>query len=788
MAPETFITYHRDEEALTIIGHLMDGHNKHGHTLNDISFKLQELEETVTGSTTSLSGGSGIEITNDNIINLDFSEFSTDNITEGSTNLFHSDEKVDDRVNNLLQEGSNIVHTYDDVANTFTISTSMDPTFDSVDSAIVFTAVTDVNITRGQVVYISGTAGNGTTPTVDLAIASNAAKMPAFGMARDNASANQTIKIVTFGSLHGITLPNTITFALGDTLYVSSVSAGAYTNVPPGGESNLIQNIGKVQRIGSGSSSVIKVGGAGRTNATSNLNSGNIFYGNSSDQAVTATLTEGNNVTITHDSVNETLTISALGTAVSGNENEVHVINSTGDGFKVSNPLLYMDSGINALIVGYDSANPTEGGSDLNCRQVIAGQTVKSVELYAGSGGAQAGYRSKIGNDIHLGAGIYESTWNGNGSISAFYYDVYNGSRQTNPEIKIARLSNVTKGQIGHHTFQIGPHSTDGSVKFIVDLYNNASNTQGEMARVAIGREPIADTPFTVGSLHVLKTSTTGHQVIIGGSTTNNRYFTFSETGKLGLGNTQDYGSFGQVLTSGGTGAPTWTSLPTITSSTIGLGNVDNTSDRDKPVSTAQQSAIDTKQNKPTASNVNAQNLFLQSTNQDGSATQWAAASSGSSSLPYFILGKAATQQIPDTGGVVDSATILWDNGVEAQSPGAVNYQSNGFFSVGSTGIWHFDITALVGGSTATSQAAKMELLVFVNGVQMYVDEISVYEPGSTTDNILQYKLGLSFLHNFTALHLVETRVRVSYVTNATIQISAHSSVSYCQVSAFKVA
>jgi hypothetical protein len=52
MAPESFITYHRDEEALTIIGHLMDSHNKHGHTLNDISFKLQELEETVTGSTT----------------------------------------------------------------------------------------------------------------------------------------------------------------------------------------------------------------------------------------------------------------------------------------------------------------------------------------------------------------------------------------------------------------------------------------------------------------------------------------------------------------------------------------------------------------------------------------------------------------------------------------------------------------------------------------------------------------------------------------------------------------
>jgi len=367
MAPESFITYHRDEEALTIIGHLMDSHNKHSHTLNDISFKLQELEETVTVST-NLSAGTGIEITNDNIINLDFSEFSTDNITEGSTNFFHSDERVDDRISNLLQEGSNIVHTYDDIANTFTISTSMDPTFDTVDSPIVFTAVADVNIIRGQVVYISGTAGNGSTPTVDLALASNTTKMPAFGMARDNVNAGETIKIVTFGSLYGITLPGTLTFALGDTLYVSSVSAGAYTNVPPGGESNLIQNIGKVQRIGSNSSSVIKVGGAGRTNATSNLNSGNIFYGNSSDRAVTATLTEGNNVTITHDSVSKTLTISALGTAVSGNENEVHVINSTGDGFKASNPLLYADSATNALIVGYDSTNPTQSGSDLISR------------------------------------------------------------------------------------------------------------------------------------------------------------------------------------------------------------------------------------------------------------------------------------------------------------------------------------------------------------------------------------------------------------------------------------
>ena len=46
----------------------------------------------------------------------------TDDIGEGTSNLYFTDERVDDRVSNLLQAGPNVSLVYDDVANTLTIS------------------------------------------------------------------------------------------------------------------------------------------------------------------------------------------------------------------------------------------------------------------------------------------------------------------------------------------------------------------------------------------------------------------------------------------------------------------------------------------------------------------------------------------------------------------------------------------------------------------------------------------------------------------------------------------
>ena len=50
---------------------------------------------------------------------------TTDNLTEGSTNKYYTDERVDDRVNGLLVAGSGITLTYDDAANSLTVANTV---------------------------------------------------------------------------------------------------------------------------------------------------------------------------------------------------------------------------------------------------------------------------------------------------------------------------------------------------------------------------------------------------------------------------------------------------------------------------------------------------------------------------------------------------------------------------------------------------------------------------------------------------------------------------------------
>ena len=52
---------------------------------------------------------------------------TTDNITEGSTNLFFTNERTDDRVAALIQNGTGLTWTYDDTAATFTGVVSLSP-------------------------------------------------------------------------------------------------------------------------------------------------------------------------------------------------------------------------------------------------------------------------------------------------------------------------------------------------------------------------------------------------------------------------------------------------------------------------------------------------------------------------------------------------------------------------------------------------------------------------------------------------------------------------------------
>jgi hypothetical protein len=169
----------------------------------------------------------------------------------------------------------------DDV--TFNIITATEEFIGDLEGGIRFNAKADGALSKGDVVYISGVSGD--VPTVAQAKADDASKMPAFGLALSDANDNAALQVVTFGTIEEL---NTSNVSEGQILYVST-TAGAYTTTAPTGESSQIQNIGKVIRSHAAAGS-IKVGGAGRSNATPNLDNGKIFIGNGSNQSVTSTL------------------------------------------------------------------------------------------------------------------------------------------------------------------------------------------------------------------------------------------------------------------------------------------------------------------------------------------------------------------------------------------------------------------------------------------------------------------------------------------------------------------
>ena len=141
---------------------------------------------------------------------------NTDEMTEGSTNLYHTNERVDDRVNSLLQEGTGISLTYDDAAGTLTVA--------NTNSADI------TGVTAGD-----GLSGGGTSGAVSLAVDLNELTAASVDIANDSvaiidASDNSSKKesfadIATAMAGTGITATNgVLSTTVGD---ITSVVAGS---------------------------------------------------------------------------------------------------------------------------------------------------------------------------------------------------------------------------------------------------------------------------------------------------------------------------------------------------------------------------------------------------------------------------------------------------------------------------------------------------------------------------------------------------------------------------------
>ena len=93
----------------------------------NLYFTTERVDDQVAAL---LTAGSNVTLTYDDVagtltiaaVEDDLSNNDTDDLAEGATNLYFTTERVDDQVAALLTAGSNITLTYDDIAGTLTIA------------------------------------------------------------------------------------------------------------------------------------------------------------------------------------------------------------------------------------------------------------------------------------------------------------------------------------------------------------------------------------------------------------------------------------------------------------------------------------------------------------------------------------------------------------------------------------------------------------------------------------------------------------------------------------------
>ena len=242
-----------------------------GSTYND----MLTLADIPADAVTSVNGQTGVVV------------LDTDDIAEGSANLYYTTGRANSAIGAYqgdINTAGNITAGYftGDGSLLTNISGANVSTVDE-SRTVVKTVIAGEDLAKGDAVYISG--GTGDNPEVSKADADDSAKMPVFGVTTEAVTATNTTDLVIYGLLESY---DTTGFATGESLFVST-TAGELTTTKPTGEGSLLQTVGKVIK-GNSNGGKITITGAGRTNATPNLDDGNIFVGNAANQATTIDL------------------------------------------------------------------------------------------------------------------------------------------------------------------------------------------------------------------------------------------------------------------------------------------------------------------------------------------------------------------------------------------------------------------------------------------------------------------------------------------------------------------
>ena len=119
-------------EVLTATGSGLTGGSTAGSAnlainVDDSSLQVSgnTLQVKASGVTNAMLANSGVTINSQSLSLGGSLTLDSDNIGEGSTNLYYSNERVDDRISALVQNGTGLSWTYNDALNTFTPAVSL---------------------------------------------------------------------------------------------------------------------------------------------------------------------------------------------------------------------------------------------------------------------------------------------------------------------------------------------------------------------------------------------------------------------------------------------------------------------------------------------------------------------------------------------------------------------------------------------------------------------------------------------------------------------------------------
>ena len=391
-----------------------------------------------------------------------------------------------------------------------------------IDDYIDFTSIevkAGENLVKGDIVYVSGATGD--TPIVHKANSSDPTKMPAIGVVMDGSiNQNNNGHVVTFGVFSMPSLnPN---FQVGEILYVSNTAVGELMNTVPFGNTDKIQNVGICVKSGG----KILVTGVGRANDIPNAeivtSQPSYIYVNStgnelkkiSASSLNTNVNTLQQVTDVSNTTSNTVQFTNTSTSIitSGNVivgTNVYANEYYGDGTNLTGIALNSDLTDNVTRIGTLETDLTDNVTRIGTLETDLTDNVTRISTLEGET-----------QPVNRG---------GTGFTSYTIGDILYASGTTT-------LSNLSPGTSG----QVLTSSGTGSAPTWTTVSGGSSpwSTLNSNVYYTSGNVGIGTTSPSY-KLHVVGTSNFTDTMYLSGSA----------------------GTSGQVLTSSGSGAPTWTTI-----------------------------------------------------------------------------------------------------------------------------------------------------------------------------------------------------------------------------------